>query len=106
MRQLYGDHEISAGDLAVVVQSDCISAVVFLSAGTELVSVPAGARYVAFSSTVDFCCRIGGATTWPNASVLDGSAGELNPSARDVREDTVIGLASSGPGVITLSFYK
>lgn len=79
---------------------------ILLAPGTpKQIAVPAGARIVLFSATGPFWARIGGAATVPSADLLDGSAPELNPVARQVDRAAAIGLAAAAATTVSLSFY-
>lgn len=74
-------------------------------AANEDHAIPAGAKYVIFSSTADFYAKIGGTAAIP-VDVTDGSASELNPIVRHISDSaTTIGLIAPAACEVTMSFY-
>lgn len=79
---------------------------VSLSAGVaESITVPSGAVFAVFSATGDFYANYTTTATVPG-DVSDGTASELNPSARNVFGLSTISVISSGTPSITVAFYK
>jgi hypothetical protein len=61
---------------------------------------------VIFSSKGDFYAKFDGAAAVPTSEVADGSASELNPSARRIPEGvTSIGLIAPEDCMVSLAFY-
>lgn len=70
-------------------------------------TLPAGARYVIFSSNcADFYAKRGGAAAVPAADVTNGSASELNPSGYFVAGVTTLGLIAPTSCIVTISVYN
>lgn len=74
----------------------------------DIVTVPAGARFVLFAGSDDFFCRWGGGTAVvPAAALEDGNGSELNPVVRSVLPgDTFSIIAALSTTTITVSFYN
>lgn len=91
-----------------LIAPDVVHAVV-LPAGTPTrIELPPKTAYVSFSANVDFFAKFGGATVaalWPEASILDGSAAEMNPAIRNVFGATHVSVVSADAGMLTMSFY-
>jgi len=73
---------------------------------SETHTIPAGIRYVIFSSNCDFHARMGSSAAVPATDVTDGSGSELNPAAWFVDGSTQLTLVSGVACVITMSMYK
>ncbi len=91
-------------------QSSWIDARVLAANVAETFQAPALARYVLFSSTGDFFCKIAPASTAaavPAADVTDGTAAELNPAMRYLDgERPYISLIASATTAVTMQFFK
>ena len=68
-------------------------------------TVPAGAKFVLFSSDGDFYARPDATAAIPADDVTDGSGSEINPVAWDLTGVSAIGLIASATRIVTLSFY-
>lgn len=91
---------------AVIPSSDHILAVKLLAAVPRLIPVPDDARIVLFSAEIPFWLRMDGAATLPTGDILDGSASELNPAARNIADVSSIGLIASSDTILSLAFYR
>lgn len=101
----------SVGAFFALQQSDYIEAIVLTADTAAVIQAPAGARFVLFSSDVDFFCKISAdfttATPIVPSTTTDGSAPELNPTTRELNsERPYVGVISATMGTITLAFYK
>lgn len=106
MMSLIGLQDAMGAATAALTRSDA-SLVVTLAAGqAKTVAVPEGARVVLFSATGDVWVRFGAAAAVPAADVLDGSAPELNPAAREIAGVASIGLAAPSACLANLVFYR
>ncbi|PGH59191.1 NAD/NADP transhydrogenase alpha subunit-like protein [Azospirillum palustre] len=105
MRSLTALDDAMGRPSLAIASSDTVLAVLLTAGAPRQIPVPAGARIVLFSATAPFWARIGGAAGVPAADVLDGSAAELNPVARQVRGAGFIGLAAAANTTVSLSFY-
>lgn len=78
-----------------------------LAANTaESHTVPAGSRIVVFSSTSDFYVNYTTTAAIPAADITNGSAPELNPSARILPSSvTTLSLISPTSCTVTMAFY-
>jgi len=69
-----------------------------------------GAKFVSFSSNGDFYARFGDSSinaAIPAGDVTDGSASELNPTARRIPDGvTHVSLIAPAATIITLSFWS
>lgn len=82
-----------------------------LAAGVaEAHAVPAGAKYVNFSATDNFYVRYNAALSGTAAAVpgdvTDGTACELNPTARYLIGVAEISIISAGTPVVTMRFMR
>jgi hypothetical protein len=89
--------------------SDYTDALVLSANTAKRHPIPAGAKFVSFSSPIDFWAKFGSSTVTaaaPSADVTDGSAGELNPTSREIPDGiTHISVVSAVAGTVALSFY-
>ena len=94
--------------LPLIEQSDYIDTAVLAAGVKEDFTVPTDAGKVIFASTGDFYCRIGSAAVAavPTVDITDGSASELNPTARRVVAGETISLIASAICKITMAFYR
>ena len=71
-------------------------------------TVPADARVVVFSSDADFFAAYGAnpTATVPTIDVTDGTASEMNPTARFLKGQAKISLISGDATIITMSFFR
>lgn len=69
--------------------------------------IPAGATVVLFTATGDFFVKFGSAATLTlSGDVADGTAPELNPSARTIPEgETSLTLIAPSYCYVSMSFY-
>lgn len=105
MNPLIGLNDAMGRRTAALVRSDTSFAVVLAAGQAKTVAVPGGARVVLLNATADVWVRFGAATTVPAADVLDGSAPELNPVAREITGLSTIGLAAPAACTVNLVFY-
>lgn len=79
-----------------------------LAANTaESQAVPAGARFVLFSSSCSFYAHPTATATVPGSDVTNGSASELNPAAWYLASNiTSISVIADATCTITFSFYS
>ncbi len=89
----------------VIAPSDTAFVIVLTPGVPKQVTVPAAAEMVLFNATGPFWCKIGGPAVLPANDVLDGSAPELNPVARQVDPNGVIGLVAPAAVTVSLVFY-
>lgn len=76
-----------------------------LAANTaEDVTVPSGASFALFSATADFIVRLGGTAEFPAADIADGTAGELNPTARAVTPGDTLSVVSNATCTLGISW--
>lgn len=106
MKSLIGLEDVMGKATAALSRSDS-SLVVSLAAGqAKTVAVPSDARIALFNATGDFWAHIGGTAAVPSGDMLDGSAPELNPVAREVVGVPVIGVAAAAACLVNLVFYR
>ena len=94
--------------ISVINQSDFIN-VAWLAAGVrQNFNTLDEASIVMFSSTSDFYCLIGSSVSAsiPEGSILDGSASEFNPIAREILVGDIISLISAVDCMVTMTFYR
>jgi len=73
----------------------------------ESFTVPAGANFVVFSADNDFYARYTGTAAVPSADVTDGTASEMNPTARNIKGVATISVVSATANcIVTATFYK
>jgi hypothetical protein len=68
--------------------------------------VPAGSKFVLFSSDCIFFAKPGASAAVPAADVTDGTASEQSPAAWYLSGVTQITLIAASACKITLSFYQ
>ena len=96
------------------VASDTVNAFALAANTSERQSIPAGARYAAFStsavSPVDFVAKFGDGTATaaiPAADITDGSGAPLNPAIRRIPAcATHLALCASAATTITVEFWN
>ncbi len=77
-----------------------------LAAGVaEVYTVPTRAKYVLFSSTVDFYARPNAAAAVPTTEIADGTGSVLSPTLRSLEGVSTIGLISAEACIVTMEFY-
>lgn len=94
--------------LPLINQSDYIDMAVLAATTKEDFTVPAKATKVIFASTGNFYCEIGSAASAsiPAGDVTDGSAPEINPTARVVVAGETISLIAPAACRVMMAFYK
>ena len=94
--------------IGVINQSDFINVAWLVAEVQQNFSAPDEANIVMFSATKSFYCLIGpsAAASIPLGSVLDGSASEANPVAREVLVGDKISLISTVDCKVTMTFYR
>lgn len=93
--------------------SDYVNALALAAATSERQAIPAGANFVAFSTSavtpVDFTAKFGDVAVTaaiPAADIADGSASPLNPAARRIPTGaTHVAVCASAATVMTLEFW-
>lgn len=105
MRSLILLHDHLGVPTAAITPSDTVYAVVLQAGVAKAVTVPAGAKAVLFAATGPFWAKMGGNAAVPADDVLDGSAPELAPVARQTTGVTTIGLVAATPVTVSLAFY-
>lgn len=95
----------SIRELSCLPFSDAINALSLAANTAESITIPSGARYVIFSGTADFYVKSGGTATVPG-DTTDGSASELNPTMRDLKDVTTLSVISASACVVTAAFYS
>lgn len=88
----------------VIPPSDFVLSRALAADVAESFTVPAGAKYVVFSATGDFYANYSATATVPG-DVTNGSASELNPTARDVSGVATISIIAQAITIVTASFY-
>lgn len=84
-----------------------IDVVVLVAGVAQDYTLPAGAELLFFNPRDTFFMKTGsGTASIPTVSTTDGSASEMNPSARTIRAETVISLISSVNTVVHISVYS
>jgi hypothetical protein len=94
--------------IGVINQSDFINVAKLVGGIRQNFNAPNEASIVMFSSTSDFYCLIGPSVTASISvgSILDGSASEFNPIAREILPRDKISLISVVDCRITMAFYR
>lgn len=104
MKQLIISTSLNGENTFSVPESDSI-AIATLGA-EQVISVPAGANFAVFSSTVDFFMKINGTCTVPTVASLTPNATnpEVNPGTRSVQAGQAIHL-NGASGIVSVAFY-
>jgi len=95
----------SIAELACLPFASHTNARVLAAGVAERFDVPAGARYVVFSSNDDFYAKENATATIP-VDTTDGSASELNPTMRSLFGTEYISVISEGAPIVTASFFS
>jgi len=78
-----------------------------LTASTnKAITVPTGSEFVLFTATADIWVRVGGVAAIPSGDTTDGTGSELNPEARYLGTETIIGIISESAAKVSVMFYK
>lgn len=102
--QLTGSLDANGRPILIVPFSNYVLSKSLAAGVAESFTVPAGAEYVIFSATGDFYAKANGTATVPG-DVTDGTASELNPTARSCSPAGTISVISSAAVVVTAAFY-
>jgi hypothetical protein len=86
-------------------RSTTVYASVLAANVAEVVTVPAGANYVLFTSTANVYVNFGAAAAVPSTEVT-GTASVLNPGMRALDSALTIGLISAETCIVTMEFWK
>ncbi|PWC81055.1 hypothetical protein TSH58_00200 [Azospirillum sp. TSH58] len=105
MRSFLSRDDAMGNPSMVIAPSDTAFAIVLAPGVPKQITAPGAAETVLFNATGPFWCKIGGPAVLPANDVLDGSAPELNPVARQVRPNGVIGLVAPAAVTVSLVFY-
>lgn len=100
------EHDANRQPTGIIPQSDVIYNLVLTANTEKVVTVPSGADIVVFGTTASFYCKMNSTVEIPATDIIDGSGGELNPTARQVAGISTIHLIASSDCIITLSFYN
>lgn len=104
MRQLIFAGDPNSRHTFAPITSDTINSVSLAGGVAESMSVPSGANFVIFSSTTDFYANYTTTATVPG-DITNGTASELNPTARYLKDVTTISIIAPQAGVVTMAFY-
>ena len=102
--QLVDSLDANGKTILIVPFSNYVLAKSLAASVAESFTVPAGAAYVVFSANGDFYAKVGGTATVPG-DVTDGTASELNPTARACSPASTISVISPYATVVTAAFY-
>lgn len=94
--------------IGVINQSDFINVAQLTARIRQNFNMPVGASIVMFSATSDFYCLIGPSVfaSISEGNILDGSASEFNPIARELLPRDKISLISAIDCRVTMAFYR
>lgn len=106
MRNFIIEQDANRKPTWAIPQSDTIYNLVLVQNTEKIVTVPTGANFAVFSSTGNFYCKFDGTVEIPSGDIIDGSAGELNPTTRVVTRVSQIHLISSSAIIISIAFYN
>jgi hypothetical protein len=100
--------ETSPASDFVLKAPDYVDCVILTAEVAHEYSVPEGARMVVFSSTGDFFAKYGEApvAAIPLTSIANGSASELNPTARFITPSSKISLIAPLTTTISLALFR
>lgn len=104
-----GGSDVSSRGALAPQPSDYIDVRILAGNVVEKHTIPAGATHVVFSATANFYAKFGDtnvAATVPSADIIDGTASELNPSARRIPANAgFLSLVSSESCIVTIAWY-
>lgn len=91
-------------------EPDYVDARILAANTAETVTTPNDAEFVIFSGNADFYVRYNGTATVPSGDVNDGTASELNPTARHIKKGNGTNgfsiIAPVANTTVTMSFFK
>lgn len=90
----------------VIFPAKYVNAYVLAANTAQPVTIPTGARVAMFSATSNFYVKFQGAAAVPTVNVTNGSAPELNPTARDVTGYTTLSLVAPADSVVTICYFS
>jgi len=93
-------------DVNYALKQGYINTYVLTANVNKAITVPTGAKYVVFAANADLWVRIDGAAAVPSGDTTDGSGSELNPGARYLGSETVVGIISESAAKVSGMFYK
>ena len=83
-----------------------INTYVLIASTNKAITVPTGSKFAVFASPSDIWVRVGGVAAIPSGDTTDGTGSELNPTARYLDTDTIIGVISESAAKISIMFYN
>jgi hypothetical protein len=93
-------------DGLVIFPPEYVNAYVLSANVSKTVVVPTGARVAVFNSTVDFYVNWTTTSIVPSGDIIDGTASELNPIARNVSEFAEFNIISSESNIVTIAYFS
>lgn len=110
MQNFIDGHPLDSNRASIApIVSDYIDGRVLAPNTAERHALPAGARFIAFSSSADFYAKFGDSTVTAavlSGDVTDGTASELNPNVRRIPSTaTHVSLISTSACSITMGFW-
>jgi len=107
MVKLVAARDDFGGNLGSVTPSDSRHALVLAATTAESITVPTGARIVAFNATnAEYWVDYDTTAVIPAVDVTDGSAAELSPKSRYVIGVTSISIIAPAATTVTLEFWS
>ena len=105
MRQFIQSYDGNRFNSGVFQPSDYVCALALSAGVAQSMSVPNDAQMVIFSGTGDFWVRYNEDAEVPSASVMDGTASELNPTKRSLSGTTSISVIAEANCKVSLAFF-
>ncbi|MBF0560651.1 MAG: hypothetical protein HQL37_01295 [Alphaproteobacteria bacterium] len=90
----------------IIALSDSRSVLMLAAGQAKTLTVPSGATVALINATAPVWVRFGGSAAVPSADITDGSAPELNPGPRLVKEGMTIGVAAAQSSLVNILFYQ
>jgi hypothetical protein len=106
MKQFFYEYDANRQNSGFYQQSDTIYNVVLQANVMQTINPPTGAMMVLFNSDKVFYCKFNANAVVPAGNVVDGSASEISPDKRSLRNVTDIRLIAAAETVVTLAFYS
>jgi len=93
-------------DVNFVLKQGYINTYVLIASTNKAITVPTGYKFAVFASPSDIWVRVGAVAAIPSGDTTDGTGSELNPTARYLDTDTIIGVISESAAKISIMFYN
>ena len=85
---------------------ECVMAYVLTAGAAQSVAIPTGARIALFNnSTSNFFVAYTGTAVIPTTNITNGTAPEMNPSARDISGLASLSVVAQNDSILSVTFF-